>query len=187
MGELYVVLIDHCVCHCRFDLAVTEELLYLLNGHSLIDCACRECAAELVRVHLCDAEPSTELSEAHLNATDRETVVRLLERDEERGIVVCAAVQIGTQMNFRPRIEIDGALLAPLAEHDAFAPLKVDITAVQTYKLANAHSRGGEQINHSEISDVLCMVAQLLQCLVAVCFLDDLRRLDLVNAAHGAL
>lgn len=187
MGELHVALIDHCVRHCCFDLAVTEELLYLLDRHPLIDCACRECAAELVRVHLCDAEPSTELSEADLHAADREPIVRILQRDEERGIIVCAAVQIGTQMNFRPCIKIDGALLAPLAEHDAFAPLKVDVTAVQTYKLAGTHPRGGEQINHSEITDVLCMVAQLLQCLIAVCFLDDLRRLDLVNAAHGAL
>ena len=96
MGKFHVVLIDHCVRHCCFDLGVSEELLYLLDRHPLIDCACRECTAELVRVYLCDAEPSTELSEADLYAADCETIVRILQRDEECVIAVGAAAQIGT-------------------------------------------------------------------------------------------
>ena len=77
--------VDHRVLHRRVDLRVAEELLHLLDRHSLVDGARGEGAAELVRMDLRDVEPAAERAEANLHAVDAEPAVRGGERDEERG------------------------------------------------------------------------------------------------------
>ena len=187
MGELHVVLIDHRVCHSCLDLAVSEKLLHLFDRHAFVYRPCCKRAAELVRVDFCDAEAPPKFSQANFHAADLQALMWFLERDKERRIIVCTAVQIAREVNLRACIEIDRALLASLAEHNALAPLKINVAAVQPYELPDTHSGGGEQVNHGEVANVGGVVTHLLQSLIAVCFLDDLRRLDLVNAAHGTL
>ena len=79
--------IDHRVLHRRVDLRVAKKLLHLLDGHTLVDGARREGAAELVRMDLRDVETAAERTQTDLHAADAEPAVGLGKRDEKGRIV----------------------------------------------------------------------------------------------------
>ena len=56
VGGFYVVLTDHGVLEGGVDLGMSEEMLNLLNGHSLINCLGGEGTAEFVGVHFVKAQ-----------------------------------------------------------------------------------------------------------------------------------
>ena len=63
-------------------------------------------------------------------------------------------------------IEVDRALLRPLAEHDALPVGKVDIRAIQAHQLPDAHACRGKQIDDGQIAQGLTSVPQGFETLV---------------------
>ena len=76
MGGFDVVLIHDCILHGGADLRMTEDLLHLLNGHSLVDGAGSHGAAELMRVDLVQIQLAAQLPQTDLHAADLQTVKR---------------------------------------------------------------------------------------------------------------
>ena len=94
MGGLDVVLIHDCILHGGTDLRMTEDLLHLLNGHSLVDGAGSHGAAEFMRVDLVQIQLPAQLPQTDLHAADLQTVKRGIQRHEQRRVCIGAGAQI---------------------------------------------------------------------------------------------
>ena len=70
MSDFDIVLIHHCIVQGCVYLAMAQQTLDLLYGHSLVDCHGSQCPSELVRVYATDICILTQLTEAILDSVD---------------------------------------------------------------------------------------------------------------------
>ena len=81
-------------------------------------------------MHFAHVEFSTQLAQADLDTADLQTIVRFLKRDEERIVIICAALQVLLEVNFCSRIKVYLALFVAFTENDTLAAFKVNIAFV---------------------------------------------------------
>lgn len=186
MGQLYVVLADHGVLHCGVDFGMAKQALHLLNGHSLVNGARGQRPSEFMRMHFFKAKQLAEAAEPDFYAADFQAGVRLIQRHEQRGVLIGAAGDIVFQVNLGSGVKVNRALLVPLSEDDALPVFKVDVRNVQMHQLAHAHSGGGEHIDHGQVAQMGTAIPHHLHRLVGIGFLDGLIGADLVDAADRA-
>lgn len=106
--------------------------------------------------------------------------------DEERGIIVCAGVDVVEQVNLGAGVEVDLTLLITLAEDDTLAFLKVDILTVHFDQFAHADSRRNEDVYHGEVTGLDAGIAQDFEIFIGEHFFDERFGANLADAAHGA-
>lgn len=187
MRFLHIALIHHGIVHGRIDLGMPQQHLHLLDGHPLVNGQGGHGSPELVRMHTIQMKPSAEGAQPDFNAADVEPFMGRIQADEQRLVIIGAAVQIVAQMQLGSGIEVDRALLGALAEHDALPVGKVDICAIQAHQLPDAHACRGKQIDDGQIAQGLAAVPQGFKALVRVDRFDHLGGFHLVNAPDGAL
>ena len=185
MRLFYIRLIHHGVLQRCVYALVPQKLLYLLDGHPLIDCHCCERPSKFVRMDPTQVQLLSELMQPDLDAANLQSVVGTLQRDKERGVIICPAVQIVLQVNLRSGVKIHLALLVSLSENYALAVCEINIVTIKKYQFTDAHPRGCQQINQRQIPAIFTMVAHDLQCLVGVSFFDCFACLHLMDPAHG--
>ena len=184
MRNLDIGLIHHRILHGRVDFCVSKKLLHLLDGHALIYGFGGERTAEFVGMHLGDIETPAQIAHPYLYTADLQAIMRALERDEQRGIIIRPAQEIILQVYFCSGVEIDRAFLASLAQHNAFASFEVDVGTIEAHQFAHTHSCRGQHIYDRQVAQVSAFVTHQFQHLVAVCLLDGLGGFHLVYAAN---
>lgn len=65
-------------------------------------------------------KPPAEGAQPDFDTADVEPFMGRIQADEQRLVIIGAAVQIVAQMQLGPGVEVDRALLGTLAEHDQF-------------------------------------------------------------------
>ena len=73
--HLDIGLVDHRVLEGGVKTLMTEQMLYLLDGHTFIDGHCRQCPAKFVWMHLCHIQVFTYVPQADFNSAYLESVV----------------------------------------------------------------------------------------------------------------
>ena len=149
--------------HGGIYLGMSQKLLHLLHGHTLVDGEGGEGTAEFVGMDAGDFQSAAQLAQANLHAADLQPGMGLLEGDEQRWVFIVALIQVAAQVDLGAGVEIGLALLAALAEHDALAIVEVDVGSVQMHQLAHTHAGGGQQIDDGQVAQGLAAVAHHLQ------------------------
>ena len=129
---------------------------------------------------------SPEFGEKAFHSGDGETVPRRVEPDEECAVGIAPSIQILKQMDLCSGVKVDSPLLVAFAEHHAFSFIEINVGAVQVHQFAHADPGGDEQVDDRKIAGVTALVAQAFQIFVGERFFDELRDLNLVDAADRA-
>lgn len=187
MEDLHVVLVHHGVVHGGVYSRMTEQLLHLLDGHPLVNRMGGQGAAELVGMDATDAAGLAEISQAGFDAANAEACRRCVQRDEQRGAIVGAGVEIRLQVQLGAGVEVDWALLVSLAGDNALALLQVDVGYIEADELSNEHASGGEHIHDGKVADVRATIAQRLEVFVGQDLFGYRSSLNLVDAPDRAL
>lgn len=88
--QFHVILINLGVVECCINADVAEETLHLLNGHTFVNGHGSHGAAELVGVNVMHLGADTHGAEAAFNPSDGQAGMRRMERNEERGVIICS-------------------------------------------------------------------------------------------------
>lgn len=88
--QFHVILINLGVVECCINADVAEETLHLLNGHTFVNGHGSHGAAELVGVNVMYLGADTHGAEAAFNPSDGQAGMRRMERNEERGVIICS-------------------------------------------------------------------------------------------------
>lgn len=139
MREFNIGLVHHGITHGGIYLDVPQELLHLLHRHPFVNGHSGQCPAELVGMDARHLQAAAQLAKADLNAGDLEPLVRFVQCHEQGRILILAAFEILLQVNLRPGIEIDHALLVSFAKNDALALGEIDICAVELDQFTDTH------------------------------------------------
>jgi len=94
MSKLHITLFDHCILQSRIYSFMPQELLKLLNGHSLVDGTGSHGAAELMRVDLVQIQLAAQLPQTDLHAADLQTVKGCVQCYKQRRVCIGAGAQI---------------------------------------------------------------------------------------------
>jgi len=137
-------LADHGILKSGIDLLVPQKLLYLLDGHSLVDGPRRQSPPELVRMNPSNMKPLPQTPQADFHAADLQAFMGIQQRNEQSGLIVFPAGKVVLKMDFSPSVKINAAFSVALAEDDTLPAEKIDIVLVQPHQLAHAHSRGAQ-------------------------------------------
>ena len=68
VGHFDIGLVDHCILKSSIQTLMTEQVLDLLDRHTLVNGHCCQCPSELMWMYLCHVQSSTNLSQSYLNA-----------------------------------------------------------------------------------------------------------------------
>ena len=78
MGNFDVILVNHSILQSGIDALVTEQLLYLLDRHTLVNCRGRKRSSEFMRMHFAQVKFSAQFAQTNFDATDQQPVIRML-------------------------------------------------------------------------------------------------------------
>ena len=186
MGQLDVVLADHSVLHGGVNFGMAEQALHLFDGHSLVDGAGGQRSPEFMGMDFFKTQHLAKAAQADFHATDFQAGMGFVQRYEKRRVLIGTAGEIIFQMDFRAGIKINRAFLVSLSENDALPVFKINVGNIQMHQFADAHSGGGEHIDHSQIAQMGTAIPHHFHGLVGIGFLDGLVGADFVNSADGA-
>ena len=130
MRRLDIALVNQSVSQSRVNLFMSEQDLYLLDRHPLVNRLRCQRPSEFMGMHAPDAKVSPELSQKGFDSTDLQPVVGVFVRNKQRVIGIVTGVQVLLNMEFRFRVKIDNTLLVPLPSHNALHPRRIDCGAV---------------------------------------------------------
>lgn len=138
--NLHIILIDHRILHGSVDFSVSQELLNLLDGHTFVYRTCCQRPSELMRMNFRNSQPPAKLAQTHLNTADFQSIVGTMQRNKQGGIFIGSAIQIISEVDFRPGIKVNGPFLTAFAKNYALSVLKINIVPIQMHQFANTHS-----------------------------------------------
>lgn len=125
--NLHIILIDHRILHGSVDFSVSQELLNLLDGHTFVYRTCCQRPSELMRMNFRNSQPPAKLAQTHLNTADFQSIVGTMQRNKQGGIFICSAIQIVSEVDFRPGIKVNRPFLTAFAKNYALSVLKINI------------------------------------------------------------
>ena len=138
--NLHIILIDHRILHGSVDFSVSQELLNLLDGHTFVYRTCCQRPSELMRMNFRNSQPPAKLAQTHLNTADFQSIVGTMQRNKHGGLFFGSAIQIISEVDFRPGIKVNGPLLTAFAKNYALSVLKINIVPIQMHQFTNTHS-----------------------------------------------
>ena len=100
---------------------MTEELLHLLDRHSLVYCVCCKRPPEFVRVNALGEQSSSQLPQAQFDSANAQTLAPSIQTYEEGRIIISSGGEIVLQMQFCSRVEVDRTLLISLSKNQTFS------------------------------------------------------------------
>lgn len=159
MGLLYITLVHHRILERSIHTLVAQELLYLLNGHTLINSHGRQSAAEFVRMNFVQVQFFTQAAKTNFDTADLQTVIGPLQRNKECRIIIFPAVQISLKVDLGPGIEINLSLFIAFTQNNTLSVGEINIAAIQLYQFANTHPSRCQHINNGQITYTFAVIA----------------------------
>ena len=142
-----------CVSQCCLNTGVTEEPLNLFQRHPALEGQGSGSMTENMRGDMTtDIAAGQYFCNLILYCLDLQAAMRGPAADKERGIIVLPTLEILCEVQFCSRVEVGDSFLTALAEHNTLSFLKVDVVAIEPYKLADSHSSRRQQVDDSEVA-----------------------------------